>query len=236
MKSIPPFFIFLVALFLGLPDARSQEQLQFLENKGQWHESVRFKGDLAAGMFLLTQDGYKVILHHPEDLERFGEATHGKVETGANSSSAGLLRPVAPEMPTILRSHQYQMKFLNANPQPTIVPEKMIDAHTNYFIGNDPSRWASGCKTYLAITYKNIYPNIDIRYYTSNGTFKYDFIIHPGGRVQDIAMYFDGASSLRVKDGGLVVKTSVQEVRELPPVTYQLTSKEKKDIPCLFDL
>ena len=236
MKSLALHSIWLIALFGVVPAARSQEQLQFLENKGQWHESVRFKGDLSAGMFLLTNDGYKVILHHPEDLERFGEATHGKLESTADQSSSGLLRPMTPEMPSVLRSHQYQMKFLNANPQSIIVPEKMIDTHTNFFIGNDPSRWASGCKTYLAITYKNIYPNIDIRYYTSNGTFKYDFIIHPGGRVQDIAMYFDGASSLRVKDGGLVVKTSVQEVRELPPVTYQLTTKEKIDIPCRFDL
>lgn len=236
VKSSSLRYLLLFLLFHGATKVFSQDQLQFIENKGQWHESVTFKGDLSAGMFILTKDGYKVILHNLDDLERLGEATHGKHELGAANSSAGLLRPVAPEMPTRLRSHQYQMKLINANSTPQIVPEKVINGNTNYFIGNDPSRWASGCKTFLTITYKNIYPNIDIRYYTSEGSFKYDFIIHPGGRVQDIAMYFDGASSVRIKEGSLLINTSVQEVKELPPVTYQLSATEKKDIPCRFDL
>lgn len=180
VKSSSLRYLLLFLLFHGATRVFSQDQLQFIENKGQWHESVTFKGDLSAGMFILTKDGYKVILHNLDDLERLGEATHGKHELGAANSSAGLLRPVAPEMPTRLRSHQYQMKLINANSTPQIVPEKVINGNTNYFIGNDPSRWASGCKTFLAITYKNIYPNIDIRYYTSEGNFKYDFIIHPG--------------------------------------------------------
>ncbi|MCA6493375.1 MAG: hypothetical protein IM572_11955, partial [Chitinophagaceae bacterium] len=236
MKSSNLLYPLIFFLFPWGMNVFSQDQLQFIENKGQWHESVTFKGDLSAGMFILTKDGYKVILHNHEDLARIGEATHGHKESTVKHTSADNPQPEAPRMPITLRSHQYQMKLINANPTPQIVPEKVVNGSTNYFIGNDPARWASGCKTYLAITYKNVYPNIDIRYYTSEGNFKYDFIIHPGGRVQDIAMYFEGASSLRIKDGGLLINTSVQEVKELPPVTYQLSKTEKKDVPSRFDL
>ena len=225
-----------VALFMGSVMADAQDQMQFIENKGQWHASVKFKGDLSAGMFLLTKDGYKVILHNQDDLTRIGEATHGKHTSEHSSSETGLQRPMTSEMPRSIRSHQYQVRFLNANPNAEVVPDKLVDAHTNYFIGNDPSRWASDCKTFLAVTYKNIYPNIDIRYYTADGSFKYDFIIHPGGRVQDIAMYVEGASSLRLKEGALLLSTSVQEVKEMPPFTYQLADGLKKEIPCRFDL
>ena len=33
---------------------------------------------------------------------------------------------------------------------------------------------------FQGVTYKNIYPGIDLRYYTDNGNLKYDLIIHPG--------------------------------------------------------
>lgn len=236
VKSSNLLYPLIFLLFLWGTNVFSQDQLQFIENKGQWHESVTFKGDLSAGTFILTKDGYKVILHNHDDLARIGEASHGHKESTVKHTSTDNPQPEAPRMPITLRSHQYQMKLINANPTPQIIPEKVVNGSTNYFIGDDPARWASGCKTYLAITYKNVYPNIDIRYYTSEGTFKYDFIIHPGGRVQDIAMYFEGASSLRIKDGGLLISTSVQEVKELPPVTYQLSKTDKKDIPCRFDL
>jgi len=236
VKSGTLRYTLILALLIGPFSSFAQDQLQFIENKGQWHESVKFKGDLSAGMFILTKDGYKVVLHNQEELAQIGEATHGRHEVTPSGSSAGLQRPMTTQMPAVLHSHQYQMRFLNANPTPTIVPEKVLDANTNYFIGNDPSRWASGCKTYLAITYKNIYPNIDIRYYTSEGSFKYDFIIHPGGSIQDIALYFEGATSLKLKEGALILTTSVQEVKEMPPVTYQLSKGEKKEVPCQFDL
>ena len=84
----------------------------------------------------------------------------------------------------------YEVKFLNANPNPTIVKEKPLPGVSNYFIGNDPSKWASNCKTYQSVTYQNMYPNIDIRYYTNNGVLKYDIIVHPGGDPSKVILYF----------------------------------------------
>ncbi|MBU3745606.1 MAG: hypothetical protein FGM61_13865, partial [Sediminibacterium sp.] len=53
-------------LFWGGGNLCAQDYLQFIENKGQWHNSVTYKGDLSAGSFMLTKDGYKVILHSTE--------------------------------------------------------------------------------------------------------------------------------------------------------------------------
>lgn len=95
-------FLYLLFFFIfsWKTNVFSQDQLQFIENKGQWHESVTYKGDLSAGMFILTKDGYKVILHNMDDLTRIGEVTHRHVESEATKSSAGLQRPMAPQMPT----------------------------------------------------------------------------------------------------------------------------------------
>ena len=216
--SVRCTYIFLL-LFSGVIRVCAQDNLQFIENKGQWDQSVKFKGDLQAGLFMLTQDGYKVILHKTDDISRIAEWAHRGNEASNNTELvASLQTPVFNEPSSVvLHSHQYQMRLLNANPKTTIIPEKILDSKTNYIIGNDPARWASNCRTYLAVTYQNIYPNIDIRYYTSEGSLKYDFVVHPGGRIEDIALYFDGLESLKLKDAGLVLQTSVQQVKELPP-------------------
>ena len=50
-------------------------------------------------------------------------------------------------------------------------------------------------------SYKNIYPNIDLRYYTDNGQLKYDLVVHPGGDPNNIVMKYKGADKLTVKSG-----------------------------------
>jgi hypothetical protein len=84
------------------------------------------------------------------------------------------------------------MQFVGASEQPQIIPDKVLTTSNNYFIGNDPTKWASNCKVYQAVTYKNLYPNIDARYYIENGKLKYDLIVYPGGDVSKIAMSYAG--------------------------------------------
>jgi gliding motility-associated-like protein len=108
--------------------------------------------------------------------------------------------------------------------------------YNNYFIGNDKSTWAGGCRIYNTVTYSNIYPNIDIRYFTDEGWVKYEFIVRPGGNPAQIAMRYDGADKLLLNKGELVVKTSVGDVREMPPYTYQYTSKGRNTISAKYQL
>ncbi len=218
-------------------NAYSQNYLEFIENKGQWDKNIRYKGDMSTGSFLLQDNGYRVVLYNKQDLTRIGESVHahGVKDAGQKETVSNEHIP-QPGEPQQLRGHAYEMRFLNANKHPQIIPDKPLEAYSNYFIGNDPTKWAANCQTYQALTYKNVYPNIDVRYYTSNGVLKYDFIVHPGGNPASIAMYFDGAENLRVKDGALQIKTSVEVVQEMAPYTYQLIDNSRKEIPCSYDV
>jgi gliding motility-associated-like protein len=233
-------------LILVYTNAFSQNYLEFIENKGQWDKQVKFKGDIGAGSFLLQSTGYRVVLYNKEDLNRVGESMHRGIKPADTRSLSSTNKPGSPQTPDgagsspdgsiPLRGHVYEMRFLNANKDPQILPDKPQTTVSNYFIGNDSTKWASNCRTYQGVTYKNVYPNIDVRYYTSNGVLKYDFIINPGGDVANIAMYFDGADELKVKNGALHVKTSVDEVVEMAPYTYQLIDNNRKEIPCSYDV
>ncbi|MES2004701.1 MAG: PKD domain-containing protein [Bacteroidota bacterium] len=233
----------IVLLVLMYTNAFAQNYLEFVENKGQWDKQIRYKGDMNTGSFLLQNNGYRVVLYNKDDLARRSASVHkGNTEApqiATTSSNEKLKKPGSDGnsgSEGVLRGHVYEMRFLNANQNPQIIPDKPLDTYTNYFIGKDSTKWASNCKTFTGITYKNVYPNIDVRYYTANGVLKYDFIVNPGGDVSSIAMFFDGADNLKIKEGQLRIKTSVDEVGEMAPYTYQLINNVRSEIPCSFDL
>ncbi|MBV9987326.1 MAG: PKD domain-containing protein [Chitinophagaceae bacterium] len=220
--------------------------MQFVENKGQWGKDIRFRGDLPAGSFALQQTGYRVLLHNRKDLDQLGFYLHhgfggSEAVKQTNSSSASSQKLPAngdqgDAPPGVLRSHVYEVKFLNANTNAVAVPDKPLPSYNNYFIGSDSSQWASNCRIYQGITYRNVYPGIDVRYYTAAGILKYDFIVNPGADLGNIAMYFDGADGLKITKGDLHIKTSVDEVVEKAPYTYQIVNDKRVELPCHFEL
>jgi gliding motility-associated-like protein len=214
--------------------AYAQGYVEFVENKGQWQNDIQFRGDLQAGAIALTPTGYKMLRYNTEDLEAIHHFYHPQQQDAATNAAAK--EASAAPSSLRLRGHMYEAKFLNANPNPTVIPEKPQVSYNNYFLGKDPSKWASGCKLYTAVTYKNIYPNIDVRYYTGGGNLKYDIVVHPGGDPSRIALYFDGIDGLKVKNEELLIKTSVDEVKERKPYTYALSQAGKKKVPCSFDV
>ena len=133
-----------------------------------------------------------------------------------------------------MHSHLYEVEFLNSSEDVEIKGDKALDTYNNYFIGNDSSKWRSNCKIYQAIVYKNIYPNIDLRYYTENDQLKYDLVVHPGGNPDNIVMKYKGADKLLVRKGQITIHTSVGDVREMIPHTYQFSREGNKDVECYY--
>jgi gliding motility-associated-like protein len=238
-------FVKIAALVLVCSQSFSQNYLEFVENKGQWDGQIKFKGDLSTGSFLLQSSGYRVVLYNKEDLARISKQGHAAQDLPKETQPKDVPLPVgdgggngsvAVANNPGIRGHIYEMRFLNANRNPQIIPDKAQSYSSNYILGSDSSKWISNCKTYLGVTYKNVYPNIDVRYYTANGVLKYDFIVNPGGDPSNIAMYFDGADELKVKNGMLSIKTSVDEVKEMPPYTYQLTTHGRTEIESGYEV
>ena len=72
----------------------------------------------------------------------------------------------------------------------------------NYFRGSDPALWQRRVATYSVVEYREIYPGIDVRYYGSNRTLEYDFIVHPGADPSDIELAYAGATVVRLAPDG----------------------------------
>lgn len=221
MKYLIVIFCFCFTINLA-----AQQSLELIENKGQWDKSIAFKGNLHNGAIgLTTNGGYKMLLHNVDDLKEISERYHPVHNNHQHKKTNN-------QEDLILRSHMYEVSFLNGNKKPIIEAEKELIGVNNYLLGNDPSKWARDCKIYTVVTYKNIYPNIDVRYYTGNNHIKYDIIIHPGGNPKNIALYIDGAEGVKVKNGKLEVKTTTNTITEDKPYTFQSAINGKKTINC----
>src|SRR5205085_4542217 len=54
--------------------------------------------------------------------------------------------------------------------------------------------------------------------------------------VEKIALYFDGVTGLELKDERLVIKTSVDNVQELKPYSYQPMSAGRREISNRYEI
>lgn len=241
MKQLLPFIFLNILVFCIRPCFA--QSLEFVENKGQWDSKVKYSGKIANGSFYLQQQGYKVLLNNSDDLKAVAELFGGHKTIQLDSTKPGPFIDPNKEFPKIdtfrqvvLHAHAYEVNFIGSSNKAEIIPDKMMNTYSNYFTGSDPAKWKTDCKIFQAVTYKNIYPNIDARYYEDNGKLKYEFIIRPGGDIRKIALAFSGVDGLKISKGNLIIQTSVGEASELKPISWQIGMKGKKEISSSFIL
>ncbi|HET9825962.1 MAG TPA: hypothetical protein VFP87_11540, partial [Chitinophagaceae bacterium] len=228
MIGVNRTLLMLLVCFFHFSLLRAQyNNIEFIENKGQWDNRIKYFGQVSAGAFYVQNDGFTVVQHNPSDWSKIAEARHRHlVENEKLSRQAAVT----------VHSHAYKVEFLNGNQNPEILADKPLPGYNNYFIGNDPLKWASDCKVYQGITIRNVYPSIDVRYYSNSGAVKYDLIVKPGADISRIAMKYHGADKLEIKNKELIIGTSVGDLKELNPYSYQQDEKGRRQISCKYKL
>lgn len=245
------FCLLLISLLpLSLAAQESYTNLPFIENKGQWHQDVLYKTESGSAAFFLRTTGFTIIQNNPEDIDRIAERMHGhrqktdlppysyRLQRYKNNKDApGTTVPGnTNDSAIVVRSHAYRVDFTGANTDAKPAGEKPEKDYTNYLIGNDSSKWAGGCRNYQQVVYRNIYPGIDVRYYTEAGKLKYEFVVSPGADPSQIAMKYEGVDKLSIHNGQLIVSTSAGDVKELAPYTYQPGITGRRQIDCRYKI
>jgi gliding motility-associated-like protein len=216
MKKINIFLITAFAI-CSLTVLQAQQYIEFIENKGQWQSELQYIGAIKNGKFGFTQNGYIVNMY--EASQKDGHQHNNLKEKVAQ------------------KGHSWKVQFINSEANVKIVPKKQTEYLSNYYIGNNATKWGEACKSYTEIQYQNIYKNIDANYYTSNGTLKYDIIVRAGGNINDIDILYNGVNKLaKNKKGNLVLETSIGNYEEMAPYTYQVINGQKKQIKCAYEV
>ncbi|MEW6413309.1 MAG: SBBP repeat-containing protein [Candidatus Zixiibacteriota bacterium] len=162
----------------------------FTENRGQWDDAVRYRVILQDATVWFTDRGPCFQLHDKGD------------ENTDFSAEDYILLP----------------RWLGAKDRLTIEPQGLSSHVSNFFLGNNPSRWRMGVSSFEAIVYRDIYPGIDVRYYLNGTKLEYDYMVSAGADPSQIRVKYEGATRLSISGtGSLVVEAKAGLVEELRP-------------------
>lgn len=203
--------------------AAPNPQIRFLENKHQWETNVLYRADLPGGKLYAEKNKLTYVFYDTKLLAEVHDKSHQK-KREANSSARSI-----EEEGSTMRLHAFSVDFVGANLSSTILPASKNPEKNNFYIGSDPSLWASNVSSYSQLNYKKVYENTDLSVFESNGSMKYEFIVYPGGDPTNIKLQYKGVDNIYLENGELHIKTSVNEIVEQAPYIYQIINgKELK--------
>ncbi len=129
-----------------------------------------------------------------------------------------------------------EMRLAGANPKAALSATDRLPGKSNYFLGNDPSKWRVAVPQFARVRYENVYPGINLVFYGDQGKLEYDFQVAPGADPTKAELEFRGARNVRLQDGTVVISTSEGSVELLAPRVYQEIAGEKHAVDGKFVL
>jgi uncharacterized repeat protein (TIGR01451 family) len=129
-----------------------------------------------------------------------------------------------------------RMVWENANTK-NISGQNLQAGKVNYLDLTQKSRNITDISTYGQVTYKNLYPGIDLVHYSAKGELEHDLRIAPGSDPSEIALRFEGTDSLALSnDGTLTAKIGQFQVHQLAPIAYQMIHGQRKAVAAHYAL
>lgn len=134
-----------------------------------------------------------------------------------------------------IRHHHLQVQWVGANVGAEVVPLSSRPTYSNYFVG-DHARWRSRVPHYEGVFYREVYPGIDVQWYSHGLYAKYDWMVATGADPCRIVLNYSGADHIELQEGDLMVRTSLGTIIEKKPLAFQWIDGIKKPVACEFRL
>ncbi len=188
----------------------------FVENKGQVQVSdIKYYGH-QGGIYLYCKPGMLSFVFTKEEKaqEQISEAT-GTSEDGwmespfpkgaavPTSSGGGFDRSPLSALHSSISTFRTDLVLLNSKRNAKIIATDRQEYYENYYTAPNKLEQAGqagnadhgimNVHTYKTITYESVYPHIDMVLQAKEQGMEYSFIIHPGGKVSDIQLQWNGA-------------------------------------------
>ena len=196
-------------------------KFKFIKNKGQFNAHILYKTEIPSGNLFIENNR---LVYDFKDLSSVNQ-NHGH--------SA----PVDPNWRNNpIKAHCFYVNFINSNKNCQIIESKKSDGFHNYYLGNDPSKWASDVPLFESLSHNNLYPNIDMHTGSSDGKLKFEFVVKEGGDLNDIELEYDGLTKMQIKKGELYLYTSLGEIVEEQPYAYQIIDGEEVEVKCHYSM
>jgi hypothetical protein len=191
-----------------------KSSFEFIENKGQVcdqfyrpRHDVIFSGCVRGLTFHMRKDGISYqLLKLPEEM---GKGNLSDDLTGKKEDTH------------LISMYRLDIQWLNANQNPEVLKKYPMPGFNNYYLESCPGG-IMNVKSYQEVWLKNIYQNIDLRYYEKDRNLKYDYFVKANGNYKEIKLKIEGAEKIEIeKDGSVVIHTPFGTIVEEAPVVFQ---------------
>ncbi|MCX6271420.1 MAG: hypothetical protein NTU44_09425, partial [Bacteroidetes bacterium] len=183
----------------------------FVENKGQWENRIRYKTTLPYGNLFVEDNCLTFFFLDEKAVNRL---LGYKYLDSIKKQQLGIPDPDIP-------AHAYRVRFEGADPHPEMTSSDRYPDYKNFYLGNDPSHWASKVYQYREVVYHSLYKGIDLQLAQQEQRLKYNFHIAAGADPGSIQLRYEGAGKVRLRKGKIMIETSVANIEELAPVAWQ---------------
>jgi len=251
LNNQPTFRFLILALFFlaGLETISSAQSLKystslfqnkdwsFVENKGQVSsKDIKYYGH-QGGVYLYCKSGMIEFLFtkiEKEGNEKISEATGGDVsDVGVQNLASPLAEPQhrkLPEMPSKITTSRADLVLINSNPNAQIHASDQQEYYESYYTTGNADSGITNVHTFKTITYKSIYPYIDMVLSCREKGLEYSFVVYPGGKVSDIQMQWNGIEKIqKLKDSKIEYSCALGKVDEGKPVSFQGGNRVESD-------
>jgi uncharacterized repeat protein (TIGR01451 family) len=204
----------------------ANQKISFTENKGQ----IADKGKVRKDIFYVVQGkGVKVYFTKKGLIYNYIQTEETFFKKPKDKHEEDKIRKEHPEQ-IIRKGKAFGMELLfeNASDKLIIKSEEETGETSNYYLPHCPDG-VTGVKNYQKITYENIYENIDLVFYSNEQGLKYDFIVKPGGKVEDIKLRYKDIDKIKLlNNGNLEITNPLGKLTENKPFSYQNNKQEVK--------
>ncbi len=189
------------------------EHALFVENKGQFDTvdaggKILFEAKLGSINAFFTAKG---ILYRHIETEKLD------FSEGKDPDQNG-----APKRFFYYLSAQWD----GANPNTSIIAD---EEQTYYYTYPNGTHNTYTANVFKKITYKDLYPGIDVIYTFKNGTsdLEYTIVVHPGGDLSKVHLKYENTNGMQVDaSGNVTVKNDIGILKESAAVSYYLENHQ----------
>ena len=189
-------------------NARFQLPVFFDRNVGQSDPSVLYTAHGLTYSFFLTRTGATIVL------------------PGAYSHDHGGTLPGARTL---------RLSFKDANPRALVEGMEELQGKSNYFSGSDPKSWHTQVPQYRKVRYRELYPGVDVIFYSRNGQLEYDIVAGPGADLSVVHLQATGGRTALTVQGDAALQLGSSRFLLKRPRVYQ-GDADRQEIPAGYSL
>ena len=205
-------------------------QLAFEQNKRQTDAQVKYmaRGD-GYTLFLTDKDAVFSLRSRAAAKESSVGPRPG-MQLHARNSAPKVSHDASKDLTAVVR-----MRLTGANSPATISASSPMPGKSNYFVGNDASKWQTDVAHYARVSYQSVYPGVDLAFHGAQRQTEFDFIVAPEANPAPIGFHFMGARAIKTDgSGNLVIASAAGNILLHKPVAYQQQNGVRQPVDARF--